>query len=138
MKKSAAAGGLRMSISKEDLGGKPVEPGIYEALLRSELVESKTGKPMVKVTYTLAGTSPSGRSVAGRKVFDNIVLQIETLWKLNQPYKAVVGDDLPEGDFTIDELYGLFKEATENKRVSIDVITEPYEDRETNRVKTIL
>lgn len=143
MKKSASASGFKMTVNHEELGGKPVEPGIYEARINSELTTSANGKPMAKVTYTLSGTNPSGKSVAGRKVIENIVFSNETLWKVNQPYKAIMGEDIPEGDFTVDELYGLFKETTENKRVSIEVIIEPYQDKdgndkESNRIKKIL
>lgn len=143
MVKSQGNKGLKMSVNREELGGKPVEPGIYEARFNSELTTSSTGKSMVKATYTLSGQMPSGKNALGRKVVDNIVLQQEVLWKLNQPYHAATGEDLPEGDFTVDELYNLFKDATENKRLNVEVSTEPFTDKngdakESNRIKKIL
>lgn len=143
MVKSAGNTGLKMSVNREELGGKPVESGVYEARFNSELTTSSTKKPMIKATYTLSGKMPSGKNALGRKIIDNIVLQQEVLWKLNQPYHAATGEDLPEGDFTVDELYALFKDVTENKRFSIEVTTEPFTDkegkqRENNRIKKIL
>lgn len=143
MKKAVGNAGLKMSVRKEDLSGKPVEPGIYEARFNTEMVTSSTGKPMVKATYTLFGSSPSGANVAGRKVFDNIVIQQETLWKLNQPYASVMGEDLPEGDFTVDELYNIFKDATENAKLNVEVGTESYtgkdgDEKERNNIKKLL
>lgn len=143
MKKSGGNAGLKMSVRKGELGGQPVEPGIYEARFNSEMVTSSTGKPMVKATYSLFGVAPSGANVTGRKVFDNIVIQQETLWKLNQPYAAVKGEDLPEGDFTVDELYQIFKDVTENAKLTVDVGTESYTgkdevEKERNNIKKIL
>lgn len=140
MKKSNTSAVFRMNITKDKLGGKAVEPGIYQASIASEFGASKADKPMMKVTYNLLGTQPSGTTAVGRKVFDNIVFEENMLWKFNQVFSAVTGEDLPEESLTIDELYGMISAAIYGAIVTIEVTTEKQKDsdREQNRVKKFI
>ena len=140
MKKGGTSEQFRMHITKDKLGGKAVEPGIYQARINTEFTSSKANKPMMKVEYNLLGTQPSGATAVGRKVFDNIVFEESMLWKFNQVFSAVTGEDLPEDSLTIDEIYGMISSAINGAMVTIEVVTEKQtdSDREQNRVKKFI
>jgi hypothetical protein len=140
MKASTSAKGFTMNVNKENKGGSaPVPPGLYEARISYKVDKTKDGsKDMLKIEYTLIGKDPTGKSVVGRKAFDNITYEDSMVWKWNAIYQAVTGEELPDGNFTFDELVGLVGEVINNKVVKIELETSSYEGKENNKVKKIL
>lgn len=88
---------LQMGFLKTDYsevnGFEPLPIGDYEVFIsEAKVVESSTGKPMIKVTLTVRDDiEQEGKK---RKFFDNMVHQDNMLWKFQQVGSAV---QIPEG-----------------------------------------
>jgi hypothetical protein len=85
----------------------PLEPGWYLAnISAAEEKVSSTGKPMLVLTYSITATS-DGEPVPGeRRVFENLVLTQEALWKAKAVFQALGIDTSTIVDMDPDELIG--------------------------------
>lgn len=120
----------------EKFGIDPVAAGVYKALVsKTEVVttEAKPGKaskPMIKVEYTLQSQGPNPQEkTIGRKVFDNLVISEETLWRVDIAVRAATGAGIPKGDYEIDELVMKLTSLIENKEVMLRLDVEPAKDK---------
>lgn len=129
---------MKISVP-ENLGPIPVPEGIYKALIsKADVKTTSTNKPMIVVEFTLQSAHPNSSEVTiGRKVFDNMVIQAENLWRTNITYKAACGEDLPKGDFEIDELIAIITSKLQGASVMVKVGVEMYEGQPQNRVKEV-
>lgn len=106
----------------------PLEPGWYAA--RIEAVEEKlssTNKPMIVLTYLITGDA-NGEPVEGnRKIFENLVLVENCLWKVKSVFSAlgIPTEDICELD--TDELVGM--------ELAIKLVQETYQGEIRNYTK---
>jgi hypothetical protein len=75
-------------------------------------------------------------------VFDGPVIQENTMWRINIPFQACTGEELPNGDYSLDEFFGIVSSDCQNKEVIIDVITEVQSEGKrkgelTNKVENV-
>lgn len=141
MKPSKAGAGFKVNVNKENKGGsKPVAAGLYSARAACKAKTSNSGKDMLAVEWTLEGKDPNGQNVAGRKVFDNVTFEESMVWKWNNLYKAGTGEEIPEADFTFEEMFGLVANAIQGKKFTLELTVVPKKDGdgENNSVKKVL
>jgi hypothetical protein len=126
------------------LGPQPVPGGSYRARIsKVELgVTKSSGKDMINFEYTILSNGPGGETTIGRKVFDNPVVQENTMWRINIPFQACTGEELPEGDYSIDEFFMIIKNSCLNKEVIVDVAVEIIKEgaragEETNKLTSV-
>lgn len=122
--------------NSEELRPQPVPEGIYSALLESVKTSVTTnGNPFISITFVLQSQGPGEEKTIGRKVFDNVVVTPQTLWKVNQLYFSFTKQDLPEGDYSVEELVSLVTSALHpNQNCNIKVAQELYEGVTRNKV----
>jgi len=129
--------------NKEELQPKPVSEGVYKAQVKMELKTSSTNKPMIQYTFTITSQGPNPmEKTIGRKVFDNPVIQDDTLWRHDIYLKAATGLQIPDivepgTSVTEEEFYMILKNHVEGKEVAVVVGTEVYEGVARNRVKEV-
>lgn len=105
-------------------GGKVVDEGQYRVEVTDATEEeSNEGKPYIKVVMKI----DDGGDFDGVKIYDNMSLQPQALWKLRS-FMENLGIETPEGpmDIDLDELIGA--------SVMIDIIHESYKGKPKNRV----
>lgn len=116
-----------ISVPK-DIGGKlPLIAGTTEAeLSRLSMGKSQSGQPKVTLEFTVTEeiAGPDDESTIGAKVLETCSLQPQALWKLNDYYKAVKGEDIPEGNHSAEEFENLMNEALLGTRWSLDLVVE--------------
>ncbi len=86
-----------------------------------ELKESSTGKPMLKIVWTVQGDE-----FDGRKIFDNVVLSVD--WKVKQ-YATIAGIE-SGSELDTDDFVGI--------EALLDVIQDTYNNKVNNKIKNIL
>lgn len=139
MKPSKAATGFKVNVNKENKGGStPVIPGVYQGRASYKIKKSSSDKDMLSIEFTLLGKDSTGKSVVGRKVFDNVTFEESMIWKWNSLYNMATGEDIPDSDFTFDEMVGLVGEAINNKVFNLELTTEVYGDKENNKIAKYL
>jgi hypothetical protein len=104
-----------------DLSQSQVPPGVYKARFSSHKIgQSTTGNPMLTFELTILTQGPNADvKTQGRKVFDRISITESSLWRLNLPYRAVVGNDIPPMDCEVDELMNHVVSALTNQEVIV-------------------
>ena len=103
-----------------------IEPGKYQARIdKVEPTQSKQPdhKDMWVVTFTI-----TQEPFIGRKVWANIMLQANSLWKLRQLAEACGIDMKGRQDFDSSELEG--------QDVGVAVVSETYEGKERSKVQS--
>lgn len=123
----------------EDLLPKPVSAGVYQAnVTGTNVKQTQKGDPMISVEYTITsqGADPEEKTI-GRKVFDNLIINEQSLWKIAIVVKALTGQDLPTGQMSVDEFINLITSAIQGKSCLIRVDTETYEGVVRNRVREV-
>jgi len=103
-----------------------IDPGKYSARIdKIEEMQSKTPdhKDYWAVTFTI-----TQEPFIGRKVWANIMLQANSLWKLRQLAEACGIDMAGKQDFDSEELLG--------QEVGVAVVTENYEGRDRSKVQS--
>jgi len=78
--------------------------GLAEAVVdQLFLGTSKTGNPKVTVRYVVTSEMKTeddqAPTTVGENVLETYSLQPQALWRLNQVYKEVAGENLPQGDY---------------------------------------
>jgi len=64
---------------------------------------SQTGNPKATLEFVLTSEIDDVNESMGAKVLENCSLLPQALWKLNDYYKQVVGEDIPQGDYSQEE-----------------------------------
>lgn len=106
----------------------PLEPGWYHARISAvEEKMSSTGKPMLMLTYEIVGTE-DGEEIAGnRKIFENLVLTDNALWKVKAVFGALGIDTDEIVDMDTDELVDM--------ELLLKVVQEEYQGEIRNYTK---
>lgn len=106
----------------------PLDPGFYTVRIsESELTESSTKKPMLKLTYDVLGDADGNPVEGNRKLWDNCVLTDNALWKIKNLFSALELDTSAIVDMDTDELIGM--------EMGVKVTIEPYQGENRNQVK---
>lgn len=108
----------------EESSFEPIPAGQYFAQIVNpddvQLTESSTGKPMLKIVWTI-----QDGEFSGRKVFDNVVLTVA--WKVKQ-YAEVIGIE-SGAELDTDDFIGT--------EALLNVIQDTYNNKVNNKIKTI-
>jgi len=126
---------MKMRISSDSLG-RTFPGGLYKATFTGRKVStSSQGNPQMRLELTINSSSPAeGVETVGRKVFDNITFTEESLWKANLVFNVVTGSDIPEEEYSADELFDLIWNNVQNKQVTLELEEEQYEGRKRMRI----
>ena len=101
----------------ESIGGelRKLEGPCKVVLDKIMLGESKTRNPKATFRYTITEEmnciKEGEPSAIGENVLETFSLQPQALFRLNDVYKAVVGEKLPQGDYTDKDLEELLNES---------------------------
>ncbi len=120
---------MKIHVAK-DLNPGPITSAKYGAeITKMKPGLSKAKNPKIEVELTIITKGPNGdkEKTIGRKVFDNLTLTENALWKVGAAFKAVTGKDLPEGDYTCDELTNLITSAMTGKSVCVSLSLDQNE-----------
>jgi len=98
-------------IVPEEIGGgglRLLPAGVARATLEKIIMgKSKTGNPKATFRYTITdemdGVAEGEPSTIGETVLETYSLQSQALFRLNDVYKEVTGERLPQGDFELEE-----------------------------------
>jgi hypothetical protein len=119
---------LTLDYNLEDVEEKSFEPlpaAQYFAQIVNpddvELKESSTGKPMLKIVWTV-----QDGEFTGRKIFDNVVLSVD--WKVKQ-YADIAGIESGT-ELDTEDFVGV--------EALLDVVQDTYQGKVNNKIKTIL
>ena len=124
----------------KDLGKpEPVMAGIYKVLVTGVKVDqskSGSGNMLIKPELTIQTQNDAdGKKVLGRKVFDNWTVAEQSIGIWATSYKALTGEDLPSGQFELDEFINMITSKIQGKECLIMIEVETKEDVSRNRIK---
>jgi hypothetical protein len=120
--------------------GKPqlVLSGIYKVLVTGIKVDkSKSSENMlIKPELTIQTQSDAnGQKVMGRKLFDNWTVAESSIGIWANHYRALTGNDLPVGEFEIDEFINRITSDIQGKEALVQVEVQTNDQGERNVVK---
>lgn len=121
-----------MNINFENVASRePLEPGKYQLRIAecSEAVSS-TGNPMIKLVYDVIANDEGEAIPGGRKLWDNMSLQEQALFRLKDLLDACGYDTSGSLDFEPEDLIGC--------EILAQVVQEEYNGNTKNRVKRII
>lgn len=113
-----------------DLNPPAVPPGIYKARIsgQKQTVSKNSGNTQLQLELTILSQGPSADvKTIGRKLSDFIPILESTLFRLNAPYKAVTGIDIPAREYSEEELISTVVGAILQQEVVISVQTREYQ-----------
>lgn len=131
--------------TQEELRPKPVSEGVYKARSKTTVKRSSTNKDMIEVEYTLLsqGPNPTEQTI-GRKVFENVVIAENTLWRVDQYCQALTSrgiyDLFQPGEQVSSEILAMrISNETNNKEcvVTVGVEVNPDTNEPRNVVKGV-
>ena len=104
-----------------------IPEGVYESVIATaEEKMSKNGKPMLTVGFDITTDNQSNDV----RIWENYVLQENTLWKLSELLNVLGYDVSGALDFDPNDLIG--------SAVRVKVVQEDYNGNAVNRIKKIL
>lgn len=121
--------------TKDELTPKPFSAGVYKGVVsNTKLEKTKTGKDMIVLEITVNSQGPNtNEKTIGRKLFENVVISPETMWRVDIVLKACTGQGLlahfSEGDNVgIDPFYMKVSGLCQGREVVIVVGVEKITD----------
>jgi hypothetical protein len=116
----------------EELGGslRVLPEDTYDAVIQDMFLGvSKTGNPKLTVKWLVQSEYTGEKdedyiSTVGENVLETYSLQPQALWNLNDLYKSVTGDRLPQGDYDEEEFLEMLKNALLGASMKIRLITD--------------
>ena len=116
----------------EDLGGKLrlLPDDIYKCAIQDMFLgTSKEGNPKLTLKWVLQ-SEYSGKhkkdyiSTIGENVLETFSLLPQAMWNLNDLYKTVTGEQLPQGDYGPEEFVALLKEQLLGVEMQLRLVTD--------------
>jgi len=105
-------------IVPEDIGGelRKLEGPCRATLDKIIIGKSKANQPKATFRYVITDDSqlkiPEGQpSAVGETVLETFSLQPQAMFRLNDLYKAALGERLPQGDFSLEEFEAALNDA---------------------------
>ena len=114
-----------------DLNPPQVPPGIYKSRITGhKTTQAKSsGNTQLLLEHTILTQGPSADvQTVGRKLTDFIPILESTLFRLNRPYEAVTGGNIPAKDYSEEELINTVVGAVNNQEVVISVVHKAGQD----------
>lgn len=113
-------------VVPKDLGGTLRNDlyGTFEAVISDMFLgKSQAEQPKITARYTLKSEmeAPHEGSTVGETVLESFSLQEQAIWKLNDLYKLITGDRLPQGDFELEEFFEKIKGACVGKELFLSL-----------------
>lgn len=123
-----------IKVDHSKMGLVLAEPGFYGfKVLRTKKQKAKTSGATVAIVVSII-TEADNKDMLGKQVLDNLPLMESTLWRVNGFYTACMGEALPEGDYSEQDLYDLIAD-TKDTTYHAEVIVDQYEGRDRNRLQ---
>ena len=124
----------------KDLGRpEPVMPGIYKVTVtgfKAETSKSGSGNMLIKPELTIQTQNDAdGKKVMGRKLFDNWTVAEQSIGIWANNYKALTGEDLPTGQFELDEFVNRVTSKISGRECLVQIEVETKDDISRNRIK---
>jgi len=127
---------MKISVPKDLNSFSVVPAGIYRAAVTGyKCGTSAAGNPKISVEMTIQSDGPNGEKTVGRKVFDNLTLTENALGIVDSKFKALTGDNLPVGDFEIDEFMNMITSRINGREAVIEVTITSGDNGERNNIK---
>lgn len=120
---------MNINVTKEALQGPPAIPSaIYKGVISgSNTRQSKNDNTVLNLEVTIASQGPDPEvNTVGRKVFISMTMTEKAIGIVARDYKGITGQDMPLGNFTVDELIGRITSDCMNKEVLVQVETKPH------------
>lgn len=113
---------MRINVPK-NIGQNNVPPAIYRVVCTGHKQRnSAAGNLVIAPELTIQNQGPDETiKTIGRKLFGNWTLTEESLPIVNTGYKALTGEDIPAGDFELEELAILIGNNILNKTCLVQV-----------------
>lgn len=112
-------GGIGAIHVPEDMGGgdlRLLPDGLVGASLQQVIlgVSKTSNQPKATLKYVITenmeGVGADEPSTIGEVVLESLSLQPHAIWKLNDTYKMVSGENLPHGDFSPEQFASMLNE----------------------------
>lgn len=122
---------MRLFVQPEELKKNNfalVPAGVYTATVSkvTPRVSKNSGNLLLGIEYTVTSEGPDDSvKTQGRKVFDNLTFTEECLQMIFKRYLAITGEELPEGDYTDEELRDVVANGILNRECVIKVVHKP-------------
>jgi hypothetical protein len=139
-----ATGKMRITIPEEIGSSLRLLPeGVAVATLEKIMIgESKAHQPKATFRYTITeemeGVPEGEPTTIGEHVLENYSLQPQALWKLNDTYKAVTGDRLPQGDYSPEELLEMLNETLTGTEWNLVLVNQVPADGSSSEPRTTI
>lgn len=107
--------------------GNLVPAGVFKVMFSGYKTRtSEAGNFCIAPEYTIqTQQAPDGSKVLGRKLFDNWTVTESSIGIWNTAFKALTGQDLPAGDFEIDEFCNRVTSMCQGKEMLVQVEIKP-------------
>ena len=117
--------------------------GIAEAEVESVILgESKSRNPKATVKYVITedmdGIPDGDPSTIGEPVLETYSLLPQSMWKINDMYKEVKGERIPQGDFTTEEFDAMLNEALVGSKWTLVLEQEIPQDGSSTEPRTVV
>lgn len=91
--------------------------------------QSKTGNAKLTVKYVIRSEysgkhSKTYKSTVGENVLETFSLQEQAIWNLNDLHKQVTGENLPQGDYDVEEFVQLIKDRLLGAEGRLDLVQD--------------
>ena len=117
--------------------------GIAEAQIESVFLgQSKSKNPKATIKYVITDDMdgiPDGEpSTIGEPVLENYSLLPQSMWKINDTYKQVKGERIPQGDFTNEEFEEILVETLVGSNWTLVLELEIPDDGSSTEPRTVV
>jgi hypothetical protein len=115
---------MRITIPEDiDNSLKLLPNGHCTAILTNLVIgKSKTGNPKATAMYTVTSEmfeDPSEGTTVGEKVLETFSLQPQALFNINGLYKSVTGENIPQGDYDLEEFVNIVLEVVKGQEFNL-------------------
>jgi len=104
--------------------------------------KSKSGNPKMTAKYIITeeldSIKDSEPSAVGETVLETFSLQPQSMWKLNDLYRSVTNERLPQGDYTQEEFEQMMTEALVGKSFSLVLELQIPQDGSSTTERTVV
>ena len=100
---------------------------------------SKSGTVMLYVKWIVTSEmyTDDEKSSIGEPILDGYALVDQALWRLNNLYKEATGEDIPEGDYEVEDIVNLVKEKIIGIEFNLLLQAETYEGKTRTKVQAV-